>query len=80
MASKNQVFFIDTRNLGHLINRRTLEFSDDDIAKASVTCSKWRADENGNADMQGFCKNVSAEKAKSMNYVLTPGRFVGLPD
>ncbi len=38
---KRKILFIDARNLGHLINRRTRELSDDDIQKVSDIYHKW---------------------------------------
>jgi len=81
---RREILFIDARNLGFLKTRKNLEFTDDDIAKVASTYHKWRASAiSANAqyeDIQGFCKSVSIEEVKALNYVVTPGRFVGLPD
>jgi type I restriction enzyme M protein len=77
---KGVILFIDARNLGFLVNRRNRDLSEEDIAKVAATYHSWRNIDGGYSDVQGFCKNESKERVKELNYVLTPGRYVGLPD
>ena len=72
--------FIDARNLGHLINRRTRELSQEDIQKIAGTYHNWRNPKGDYEDIAGFCAAAPIEKVKELDYVLTPGRYVGLPD
>lgn len=83
-----EVLFIDARNLGHLINRRTKELSQEDIDQITSTYHNWRTTfpssggvpegRGGYKDIKGFCASASAERIKELDYVLTPGRYVGL--
>jgi type I restriction enzyme M protein len=75
-----ELLFIDARNLGHLINRRTREFSKEDIQKIAETYHNWRNPEGNYSDLPGFCNSTPLEKVKELDYVLTPGRYVGLPE
>ena len=76
----DEILFIDARNMGHLINRRTREFSQDDISEISGTYHKWRNPKGKYEDIKGVCNSASVERVKELDYVLTPGRYVGLPD
>ncbi len=90
---KSEILFIDARNLGHLINRRTKELSHEDIQQIAATYHAWRtssstpsplAGEGGGEgayqDIKGYCASVPLSRVAELDYVLTPGRYVGLPD
>lgn len=72
-----QTLFIDGRNLGHMINRRNKEFTDEDIAKVADTYHHWRTQDGKYEDVAGFCKVARLDEIKENDYVLTPGRYVG---
>ncbi len=75
-----EILFIDARNLGHLINRRTRELSQEDIELIANTYHNWRNPDGTYQDVAGFCASATIERVIELDYVLTPDRYVGLPD
>ena len=73
-----KTLFIDARNMGHMVDRKHRDFSDDDIAKFADTFSSFQ---NGTLqDVKGFCAAVSTETIAKQDYILTPGRYVGIEE
>ena len=80
---KGEVLFIDARNLGSMADRTRREFTDADIAQIADTYHAWRADDfapknKDYTDIKGFCKSATLAEIKENDYVLTPGRYVGI--
>jgi type I restriction enzyme M protein len=75
-----EILFIDARNMGHLINRRTKVLSEEDIDKIAETYHNWRNPDGNYEDIKGFCNSTPIERVKELDYVLTPGRYVGLAE
>ena len=82
-----EILFIDARKLGYLINRRTRLLSngkedpnENDIATIANTYHNWRNKDGSYEDVKGFCIAAPIERVKELDYVLTPGRYVGLAD
>lgn len=75
-----EILFIDARNMGEMINRRTRILTPADIGKISSTYHSWRNKNGKYEDVKGFCASVPIMEVAKKDYVLTPGRYVGLPE
>lgn len=76
---KEKTLFINATNLGTMVTRRLRELSDSDIKKIADTYHNYQNNENYE-DIKGFCYSANIEEIKSNDYVLTPGRYVGVEE
>ena len=76
---KAKTLFINATNLGTMVTRRLRELSEDDIKKVANTYHNYQNDENYE-NVKGFCYSATTEEIKSNDYVLTPGRYVGVEE
>ena len=70
--------FIDARKLGTMVSRKLRELTEDDIQKIANT---YKTFINGTLeDEKGYCAVVSTEEIAKQDYILTPGRYVGIEE
>ena len=74
---KGEVLFIDAREFGEVGLGLQRIFSDDENLKIIDTYHNWCSDE-GYEDISGFCKVSKLDEIAKNDFVLTPGRYVGL--
>lgn len=79
-SRENEILFIDARNLGEMIDRKHRELSNDDIQKIADTYHNYRNINGDYEDIKGFSKIAKLEEVKENDYILTPGRYVGIED
>lgn len=78
---KNKILFIDARNLGFMADRTHKEFSAEDIQKIAGKFHAWRGtNDEEYLDEVGFCKESDLEEVRENDFILTPGRYVGLAE
>ena len=77
---RDEVLFIDARELGTMESRRLRVLTDDDIQKIAGTYHSWRNHDGGYEDVPGFAKSAQIDEIEKHGFVLTPGRYVGAPE
>ena len=73
-----KILFVDARNMGTMVSRKLRELTEDDILKIADTFNQFN---NGTLENEkGFCAAVSLDEVSKQDYILTPGRYVGIAD
>ena len=74
-----EVLFIDASDMGYMKDRVHRDLADKDIDTITQTYHNWRKGEDYE-DIKGYCKSATLEEIQKHKHVLTPGRYVGIPD
>ena len=74
-----EVLFIDASEMGYMKDRVHRDLADEDIDTITDTYHNWRKGD-GYEDIKGYCKSATIEEIQKHKHVLTPGRYVGIPD
>ena len=73
-----KTLFIDARKLGTMVSRKLRELTEDDIKKIADT---YKSFVDGTLEeKKGYCAAVTTEEIAKQDYILTPGRYVGIEE
>ena len=77
--SCGHVLFIDAQKMGCMVDRKVRELTNADIKTIADTYHNWR-NGAGYEDILGFCKSASIGEIEGQEFILSPGRYVGISD
>ena len=75
---KGKTLFIDARKMGYMVDRKHRDLTDEDIQKLADT---FKAFQDGTLEeVKGFCAVADIKAIAAQDYILTPGRYVGIEE
>ena len=76
---KGKTLFIDARNMGHMVDRKHRDLDDEKDIK--LLADTFEAFQKGILEeKKGFCAIATIEDIAKQDYILTPGRYVGMAE
>lgn len=83
---KGKTLFIDARKMGYMVDRKHRDFTEGiledgslgDIDKLAATFTAFQ--EGTLEDVKGFCSVATTADIAKQDYILTPGRYVGIEE
>ncbi len=75
---KGKTLFIDARKMGYMVDRKHRDFKEEDIQKLADTFTAFQ--EGKLEDVKGFCAAATLQDIAKQDYILTPGRYVGIEE
>jgi type I restriction enzyme M protein len=76
---KDKVLFLDARKMGYMETTSHRELKQEEIEKIYNTYHSWKDNDNYE-DEAGFSKSATIDEIRKHDYILTPGRYVGLEE
>jgi type I restriction enzyme M protein len=75
---QGETLFIDCRKFGEMETRVHRILTDGDVEKVASVYHNWRNPDGRYEDVPGFCKAATLAEIEGHDFVLTPGRYVGV--
>ena len=75
-SRENEILFIDLRTFGIPLDKKYIQFSDDEINKICGTYHAWQQDSEKYKNIPEYCKSASLEEIRKKDYLLVPSKYI----
>ncbi len=76
---KGEILFIDACKLGKMTTGNTRVLTQEDIGRIVTTYHQWREPQGKYQDESGFSQASTIEQVRHLDYIITPSRYVPIP-
>lgn len=73
---EDEVLFMDLREKGIPLEKKFIQFSDEEVLHIADTYHKWQQRGMGYEDIPEFCKSVDLEAIRKKDYSLVPSKYI----
>lgn len=73
---KNEILFMDLREMGIPLEKKYVQFSDEEIKQISQTYHTWQNDDEQYEDIPEYCYSAKLEEVQNKDYSLVPSKYI----
>lgn len=73
---ENEILFMDLREMGIPLEKKYIQFSDDEIRKISETYHLWQQDSEEYEDIPEYCCSANLDEIRKNDYSLVPSKYI----
>lgn len=73
---ENEILFMDLREMGIPLEKKYIQFSDDEIRKISETYHLWQQDSVKYEDIPEYCYSANLDEIRKNDYSLVPSKYI----
>ena len=73
---KEEVLFMDLREVGIPLEKKFIQFSDENINQISSTYHEWQLQDSEYRNVPEFCYSAKIEEIKKKDYSLVPSKYI----
>lgn len=73
---KNEILFLDLRTFGIPLEKKYIQFSDEEINKICKTYHSWQCDNGKYENIAEYCMSSNIEELRKNDYSLVPSKYI----
>lgn len=73
---ENEILFMDLRQMGIPLEKKYIQFSDEEIKQISQTYHAWQNDDEHYKNIPEYCYSAKLEEVQNKDYSLVPSKYI----